>query len=85
MNLLQRYERRRKWTAWFLWAVGISLALLVVLCAETHTFTIGAPVIVVLVALAGFCILASGNAASDPKAQAVRREAEEHYGPVIRS
>jgi uncharacterized membrane protein len=80
MNLLQRYERRRKWTTWFLWTVGILLAFLVVRCAETHTFIIGAPVIIVLVALAGFCMLASGNAASDPKAQAVRREAEKHWG-----
>jgi hypothetical protein len=59
MNLLQRYERRRKWTTWFLWTVGILLAFLVVRCAETHTFIIGAPVIIVLVALAGFCMPAS--------------------------
>jgi 4-hydroxybenzoate polyprenyltransferase len=80
MNLLERYERRRRWTTWFLWAVGISLALLVVTCAETHTFTIGAPVILVLVALAGFCMLASGKAANDPKLQAVRQKAEEQWG-----
>jgi zinc transporter ZupT len=64
MNLLQRYERQRKWTTWFLWAVGISLALLVVIYAGAHTFTIGAPVIIVLVALAAHCMLAGGNAAS---------------------
>ena len=78
MNLLERYERRRRWTTWFLWAVGTSLALLVVICAETHTFTIGAPVIIVLVALAVHCTLASGKAATDPKAT-VRREAEEDW------
>lgn len=77
MNLLERYERRRRWTTWFLWAVGTSLALLVVICAETHTFTIGAPLIIVLVALAVHCMLASGDAASDPNAQAVRREGGE--------
>jgi peptidoglycan/LPS O-acetylase OafA/YrhL len=80
MNLLQRYERRRRWTTWFLWAVGISLALLIVTCAETHTFTIGAPVIIALVALAAYCMLASGNAAADPKAPGIRREAEEDWG-----
>jgi uncharacterized integral membrane protein len=79
MDLLQRYERRRRRTTWFLWAVGILLALLVVTCAETHTFTIGAPVILVLVALAVHCMLASGNAESDPKAPAMRREAEKDW------
>jgi hypothetical protein len=34
------------------------------ICAEIHTFTIGAPVIIVLVALATHCMLASGKAAS---------------------
>jgi hypothetical protein len=38
-------------------------------------------VIVVLVVLAGFCMLASGNAANDPKAQVVRREAAKDWEP----
>jgi hypothetical protein len=65
MNPFQRYERHRKWTTWFLWAVGIMLASLVVIFPGTDTFTIGAPVIIVLVGLAVHCMLASGsNAAS---------------------
>ena len=43
--------------------------------------TIGAPVIILLVALAVHCMLANGNAASDPKAPAVKREAQQNWGP----
>jgi uncharacterized membrane protein HdeD (DUF308 family) len=64
MNLLQRYERQRKWTTWFLWAVGILLALLLVIFPGTDTLTIGAPMIILLVGLAVHCMLASGSAAS---------------------
>jgi hypothetical protein len=62
VNPLQRYERRRKWIARFLWAVGILLALLVVLFPGYDAFTIGTPVIVVLVALAVHLMLASDKA-----------------------
>ena len=64
MNLLQRYERHRKWTAWFLLAVGILLALLILMFPKAHTFTVGAPVIILLVGLAARCMFASGKAAS---------------------
>jgi hypothetical protein len=50
-NPLQRYERRRKWTALFLWAVGILVALPTIFLLN-DAFTIGTPVIVALVALA---------------------------------
>jgi len=62
VNPLQRYERRRKWIARFLWAVAILLALLVVLFPGYDAFTIGTPVIVVLVALAVHLMLASDKA-----------------------
>jgi hypothetical protein len=45
-------------------AVGILLALLIVIFPKAHTFTIGAPVILLLVGLAMHCMLASGKAAS---------------------
>jgi hypothetical protein len=64
MNLLQRYERHRKWTAWFLLAIGILLAFLIVIFPKAHTLTIGAPVIIALVGLAVHCMFASGKAAS---------------------
>jgi|SRR5215469_14357478 len=64
VNPLQRYERRRKWTARFLWAAGILLALLVTLFPGYDAFTIGTPVIVVLVGLAVHLMLASGKAAN---------------------
>jgi hypothetical protein len=64
MNLLQRYERHRKWTAWLLLAIGILLAFLILIFPKAHTFTIGAPVIVALVGLAAHCMFASGRAAS---------------------
>jgi uncharacterized membrane protein YgaE (UPF0421/DUF939 family) len=64
MNPLQRYERRRKWIARFLWAVGILLALLVAMFPGYDALTIGIPVIVVLVGLAVRVTLASGKAAN---------------------
>jgi len=64
MNLLQRYERHRKWTAWFLLAIGILLALLIVMFPKAHTFTVGAPVIIGLVGLAVNCMFAGGKAAN---------------------
>jgi uncharacterized membrane protein HdeD (DUF308 family) len=64
VNPLQRYERHRKWMTVFLWAVGILLALLVVMFPGYDAFTIGTPVIVVLVALAVHCMLPGGKAAN---------------------
>jgi hypothetical protein len=64
MNPLQRYERHQKWTTRFLWAVGILLVMLVVIFPGVDTFAIGAPVIILLVALAVHCMLASGDATS---------------------
>jgi hypothetical protein len=52
VNPLQRYERRRKSIALFLWAVGILVALSVAIFPLKDAFTIVPPVIVVLVALA---------------------------------
>jgi hypothetical protein len=59
VNPLQRYEHRRKWIARFLWAVGILLALLVLMFPGYDALTIGTPVIVVLVGLAVHFMLAS--------------------------
>jgi len=64
VNPLQRYERHRKWITRFPWAVGILLALLVVIFAWTDAFTIVTPIIIVLVGLAVHLLLASGKAAS---------------------
>ena len=64
MNLLQRYERRRKWIARSLWAVGILLALLVLMFPGYDALTIGTPVIVVLVGLAVHLMLAGGKDAN---------------------
>ena len=63
VNPLQRYERHRKWIALFLWAVGILLALLVAIFPGSDAFTIGTPVIIVLVGSAVHLMLASGKAA----------------------
>jgi hypothetical protein len=62
VNPLQRYERRRKWIALFLWAVGILVALPVAIFPLTDAFTIVTPVIVVLVALAAHLMPASDKA-----------------------
>jgi hypothetical protein len=62
VNPVQRYECHRKWIAWYLWAVGM-LVSLVVIFPGSDAFAIGAPVIIVLVGLA-VCLLASGKAAS---------------------
>jgi hypothetical protein len=62
VNPLQRYERRRKSIALFLWAVGILLALLVAIFPGSDALTVGAPVIVVLVALAVHLMLVSDKA-----------------------
>jgi hypothetical protein len=64
MNPLQRYERRRKWIARFLWAAGILLALFLAIFPGHDAFTIGIPVTVVLVGLAVHIMLASGKAAN---------------------
>ena len=45
-------------------AVGILLALLILMFPKAHTFTVGAPVIILLVGLAARCMFASGKAAS---------------------
>lgn len=62
VNPLQRYERRRKWTALFLWAVGILVALLVAIVPRKDAFTIVTPVLVVLIALTVHLTLASDKA-----------------------
>jgi hypothetical protein len=64
MNPLQRYERRRKWTARSLWAAGILLALLVAMFPGYDALTIGIPVSVVLFGLAVRVMLANGKAAN---------------------
>jgi hypothetical protein len=64
MNPLQRYERRRKWTARSLWAAGMLLALLVAMFPGYDALTIGIPVSVVLVGLAVRAMLANGKAAN---------------------
>ena len=64
MNPLQRYERRRKWTARSLWAAGILLALLVAMFPGYDALTIGIPVSVVIVGLAVRVMLANGKAAN---------------------
>jgi preprotein translocase subunit Sec61beta len=62
VNPLQRYERHRKSSARFLWAVGILVALLVAIFPWKDAFTIVTPAIVVLVALAVHLMLASDKA-----------------------